>query len=78
MTFGRFLWIAFLGIAGLVGLGMSLCGGVFLIPGFMSGSEGIIPLGFLVVGVLICFGAWRGLRGTPADRANEPPDQHLG
>ncbi|HZV92758.1 MAG TPA: hypothetical protein VFF72_06040 [Caldimonas sp.] len=66
----RIVWIVFMGLAGLVGLGMSLCGGVFLLS-TMSDPNGLmfIALGSLAVGALICFGAWRGLVGRPP-----PPD----
>ena len=69
----RIVWIVFMGLAGLIGLGMSLCGGVVLLSTMQNPTDWMfIPVASLAVGVLICFGAWRGLtRSTPPRNATE-------
>lgn len=65
--------IAVLMLAGLVGLGMSLCGGVVTFGGLLSHGNGgggefqmnelwIISVPSLVIGLLICWAALAGLR----------------
>jgi hypothetical protein len=69
---GRVIAILFLSLVGLVGLGMSLCGGLFTFTGLLdSGSGGgemrardflAFSVPSLVIGVAIVFGAFAGLR----------------
>lgn len=73
----RIVWVIFLGLAGLIGLGMSLCGGVVLVATMpYPGGAMFIAFASLAVGVLICFGAWRGLtRSAPAPGKAQESDR---
>jgi hypothetical protein len=68
----RVIAILLLSFVGLVGLGMSLCGGVFTLSGlFASGggggefsASGFLPISVpsLLVGLAILYAVYRGLR----------------
>jgi len=69
---GRVLLILLLSFVGLVGLGMSLCGGVFTFTGLLDPSPRggelhsadflLISVPSLVVGLGLVYGVFRGLR----------------
>jgi hypothetical protein len=82
----RVIAILLLSFIGLVGLGMSLCGGVFTFSGLLDpgggGGEfrasGFLPMSVpsLLVGLAIVYGAYRGLRRLarkPVQPPGEPP-----
>ena len=82
----RVIAILLLSFVGLVGLGMSLCGGVFTFSGlFASGGGGgelraqdFLPISVpsLLVGLAVLYGVYRGLRRlarTPVRPPDEPP-----
>jgi|GEM_PF-3263520 len=81
---GRLIVIVLLCIVGLVGLGMSLCGGAFTFVGLLdSGSGGgemparaflVIAVPSLLVGLAIVYGVVRGLRALAA-RARTAPGE---
>ena len=75
----RIVVIFLLGIVGLIGLGMSLCGGMITLSGLSESGHGgefpasgflIISVPSLVVGVLIVVAVVRALRR----RLSLPPD----
>lgn len=82
----RVIAILLLSFVGLVGLGMSLCGGLFTLSGlFDSGggggefrASGFLPMSVpsLLVGLAILYGVYRGLRrlaSKPVETRGEPP-----
>jgi hypothetical protein len=88
---GRILLILLLSFVGLVGLGMSLCGGVFTFTGLLDPSPrggefhsaDFLPISVpsLVVGLGIVYGVVRGLRRMArkaAARAGESPSDEAG
>jgi len=76
---GRILLILLLSFVGLVGLGMSLCGGVFTFNGLLDpGPRGgelraadFLPIAVpsLLVGLAIVYGVVRGLRRMAREAA---------
>lgn len=88
---GRVIAIVLLCIVGVVGLGMSLCGGAFTFAGLASsGSEGgefpargflVISVPSLLVGMAVVYGVVRGLRALAArshQDAGAPPPPGAG
>lgn len=67
----RLIAIFLLGVAGLIGLGMSLCGGMITLTGLTEGGHHgefpasgmlFISVPSLIVGLLILFGVARAVR----------------
>lgn len=82
----RVIAILLLSVFGLVGLGMSLCGGVFTFSGLLDPgggggefhSSGFLPISVpsLLVGLAILYAVYRGLRWlsrNPVQARREPP-----
>jgi len=87
----RVIAILLLSVFGLVGLGMSLCGGVFTFSGLLDpgggGGEfrasGFLPISVpsLLVGLAILYAVYRGLRWlgrNPVQARGEPPSAGSG
>jgi len=87
----RVIAILLLSVFGLVGLGMSLCGGVFTFSGLLDpgggGGEfrasGFLPISVpsLLVGLAILYAVYRGLRWlgrNPVQARSEPPSAGSG
>jgi hypothetical protein len=80
----RVIAILLLSFVGLVGLGMSLCGGVFTFSGLLDpgggGGEfrasGFLPMCVpsLLVGLAILYGVYRGLRRLARNPVRPPGD----
>ena len=76
---GRVIAILFLSFVGLVGLGMSLCGGLFTLTGLLDSSSGggemrardFLPMSVpsLIAGVALLLGVVAGLRKLARDQA---------
>ena len=84
-AFFKAVLIAVLTLTGLVGLGMSLCGGVVTFGGLLSHGNGggggefqmnelwIISVPSLVIGLCICWAAFAGLRSISRASAKNTP-----
>jgi hypothetical protein len=71
-SFGKVVGSILLAALGLVGLLMSLCGGLFTLGGLLQHNMyGVLAFSIpsLVVGLLLGWIAFRGLRG----KSDEPP-----
>ena len=83
----RIVVIILLAIIGFIGLGMSLCGGMFTLSGLAESGHGgefpassflIISVPSLIVGVLIVIAVVRALRrrlSPPADAKRQGSDE---
>lgn len=81
---GRILLILLLSFVGLVGLGMSLCGGVFTFSGLLDPSPrggefhsaDFLPISVpsLIVGLGLVYGVFRGWRRMDRDAGESSSD----